>query len=169
MSNHNNKESFSERLKRWEEERKARSAKFNSQEISKSSQKASIIIHVFSIAIFFLLALTNMHNNWLELFMCVYLTVALIWMACHYRDRTHVPAQKATRVILLATVFGLTIGFGTYYTPVGESLERKQFDAFFENNKALVGQEYYDMYIKHKDNLVELKILRQRIYDDLAL
>jgi hypothetical protein len=169
MSNHNNKESFSEKLKRWEEERKARVERINSQDIPQSSQKASIIIHVFYIATIFLLAQTNMNNNWLELFMCFYLTVALIWMAHHYRDRTHVPTQKATRVILLATVFGLALGFGTYHTPVGESLEREQFDTFFESNKALVGQEYYDMYIKNKDNLVELKILRQRIHDDLAI
>lgn len=169
MSNHNNKESFSEKLKRWEEERKARVERVNSQEIPESSQKASIVIHVFSIAVIFLLALTNMHNNWLELFMCFYLTVALIWMAHHYRDRTHVPTQKATRFILLATVIGLTLGFGVYSTPMGESLERKQFDAFFENNKALVGQEYYDMYIKNKDNIDELKILRKRIHDDLAI
>lgn len=169
MSKNNNNESFSEKLKRWEEERKARGKRINSQDISESSQKASIIIHVFSIATIFLLAQTNMNNNWLELFMCFYLTVALICMAHHYRDKTHVPTQKATRVILLATVVGLALGFGTYYTPVGESLERKQFDTFFENNKSLVGQEYYDMYIKNKDNLVELKILRQRIHDDLAI
>jgi len=169
MPNHNNKESFSEKLKRWEEERKARVERVNSQDIPASSQKASIIIHVFSIAVIFLLALTNMHNNWLELFMCFYLTIALICMAHYYRDRTHVPTQKATRVILLATVIGLTLGFGVYSTPIGESLERKQFDAFFENNKALVGQEYYDMYVKNKDNIDELKILRKRIHDDLAI
>ena len=169
MPNHNNKESFSEKLKRWEEERKARVERVNSQDIPASSQKASIIIHVFSIAVIFLLALTNMHNNWLELFMCFYLTIALICMAHYYRDRTHVPTQKATRLILLATVIGLTLGFGVYSTPIGESLERKQFDAFFENNKALVGQEYYDMYVKNKDNIDELKILRKRIHDDLSI
>lgn len=169
MSKNNNNESFAEKLKRWEAERKERVERVNSQDIPTSSQKASIIIHIFSIAAIFLLAQTNMHNNWLELFMCFYLTLALIWMAHHYKDRTHVPTQKATRVILLATVIGLALGFGTYYTPVGESLQRKQFDSFFEKNKALIGQEYYDIYVKNKDNVDELKILRKRINDDLAI
>lgn len=169
MSKNNNNESFQEKLKRWESERKDRVEKINTQDITLSSQKASIIIHVFSIAVFLLLALTNQHNNWLQLFMCFYLTGSLIGMAHYYRDRTHVPTQKATRVILLATVVGLGLGFVTYYTPVGEGLEKKQIDSFFEQNKALVGQEYYDNYVKNKDNIDELKILRQRISDDLAL
>jgi hypothetical protein len=169
MSEKNEKESFPEKLKRWEEERKVRDLTRNTEDIPKSSQRISIIIHVFFIAIFILLALTNMHNNWRQLFMCFYLTVALIWMANKYKDRTHVTTNKATRVILMATLAGLALGFFTYYTPIGESLQQKQLDAFFENNKALVGQEYYDMYIKNKDNMDELKILRKRIHDDLAI
>lgn len=169
MSNNKKDDSYLEKLTRLTKERREAVKLQELEDIPKSSQKLSIIIHVFSIAIFILLALTNMQNNWLQLFMCVYLTVALIWLANKYKDRTHVPTHKATRVILMATVAGLALGVGTYHTAIGESLQQKQLDAFFETNKALVGQEYYDMYVKNKDNMDELKILRQRINDDLAL
>lgn len=167
MSNHNNKESISYKIKRWLAERQAKVKIANSKDIPISSQKFSIIVHVFFITFIFLIAQTIMYNNWLELFMCFYLTAALICMAHHYRYKTHVPTQKATKIILLATVVGLGLGFAIYHTPVGESLEKKQIDSFFEKNKALVGQEYYDIYIRNKDNIDELKILRKRIHDEL--
>lgn len=168
MSNHN-KESLLHKIKRWIGERQAKVEIANSKDIPISSQKSSIIVHVFFISLIFLIAQTKMYNNWLELFMCFYLTAALICMAHYYRYKTHVPTQKATKTILLSTVVGLGLGFAIYHTPIGESLEKKQIDSFFEKNKAFIGQKYYDIYVKNKDNSYELKILRKRIHDDLAL
>jgi len=169
MSNYNKKESYLEKLSRIIKNRQEVVRKQELEEISKTSQKMALLIHAFFISFFFFDALANPYNNWISLFMCFYLTTALVVIAFKFKERIETPFAKCARNILVITVISLLSAFLCYNSSMGEQFEQEQIAKFFEHNKALVGKDYYNSYLTNKDNLIKLKELRKQVYDDIAI
>lgn len=169
MSNYNKKESYLEKLSRIIKNRQEVVRQQELEEISKTSQKMALLLHAFFISYFFFDALANPYSNWVPLFMCLYLTTALIFMAFKFKSRIETPFVKSTRNILVVTVISLLSAYLCYNSSMGEQFEQEQIAKFFEHNKALVGKEYYDNYLTNKDDLIKLKELRKQVYDDIAI
>lgn len=169
MSKNNNDQSGLDKLRNMVREHKSKVAQKNLEDIPRSSQRLSLIVHVFFIAIFFMFAQVNPYNNSMDLFMCAYLTVALVAMAFHFKDKIKTPFVKSMGYILMSTITGLLFGFSLYHSPIGTSFEQKHLDVFFESNKALIGKDYYNTYLQNKENVIELRELRKKINDDLSI
>lgn len=137
--------------------------------ISKTAQKIVICIHIIFISMFFLKSLIFPYENWPYLFACLYLTGALIFVAYKTKNRITFNINRSIKIILLSTILALLVGFITYHTPFGEALEIKELNVFFEQNKIFLGKEYYSIYLNNKDNLTELKILRDIVKEDINI
>lgn len=170
MSNDKNKNKTQiEKIGKWIKHRQEKVSQQELEDIPISTLKISLIVHMVFIALFFLQALVSPYSNGLQVFACFYLTFSLSWLAYHYRNKIKIPIQRSIKFILFSTVAGFLMGSLAYYSPIGDKLEKKEFDSFFEREKLLIGDEYYNTYLKNKDNINELKILRERIYKDLNI
>lgn len=169
MGNNNDNKNNLDKLSELIKNRQKKVAQQELEDIPVSSLRISLIIHLFFISFFILIAKVDPYFNGREIFGCFYITFALCFLAYHFRDRIKTPIQKSIKFILLSTIAGLFLGSLAYYTPIGTTLQQKSFDSFFENKKLLIGKDYYETYLKNKDNIDELKILRKRIYEELDI
>lgn len=169
MSKNNNDPSVLDKLSHMVKEHKAKVAKKNLEDIPRSSQRLALIVHVFFIALYFMLAQVTPYDNSISLFMCAYLTIALVGIAFHLKDKIKTPFVKSMGYILMSTIAGLLVGIALYHSPIGTNFEQKHLVVFFESNKALIGSDYYNTYSQNKGNIMELRELRKKINDDINI
>ena len=169
MSKDNKEYNIIERLKKLSKNHRTTVVQAELDDIPKSSQLFMLLIHVSLISSIFFRAQTNPYNNWLDLGMCFYLTGALVFLSFKFKERIKTSVSTSMKAILMSTIIGLLIGFISYHSPIGEKFEQKQLTEFFENHKTLINKTDYTLYLNNKDNLVELKELRQKINNDLNI
>lgn len=138
-------------------------------DISKTALIVYLIIHSTVITIFFFMAQLQVYSNGTAVFGCVYSTLALCFLSYQSKNRIKNSVQKSITFILLSTMLGLVFGAIAYRTPLGQIVEKRQFEVFFEENKNLVGKDYLETYQMNKDNIEELRLLRQRIQEELNI
>lgn len=169
MENNNDNKTNLEKLSLLIKNRQRKVQQKELEDIPLSTLQASLIIHMALTSLFILHAQVTPYSNGIDIFACFYSTFALCGLAYHFRNRIKVPIQRSIKFILVSTIVGLGVGSIAYYTPVGDTLQQKEFNNFFENKKLLIGHDYYETYLKNKDNIDELRILRERIYKELNI
>lgn len=127
---------------------------------SNLSKKLIVIFHFLVIILLTLKASFNIYINYVDLYFICYLTIVLIVLS--YRDK-ELNFLRSLMAILISTFLGLFTGFVIYNTPIGESLEKEHLNKFFEKNKETISLINYNIYLKNKDDLNELRYLRKEL------